>query len=120
MKHHQKVWFDHHGWLPDWKGKREVIHHKDGDHSNNCIDNLEVITQSEHVRLHNPRLGVKATEEERAKLSAAKLGNKNRLGVKHTEEGKAKIAAGVKKNWERPERKAFIRDRGRTTEGKFK
>lgn len=31
----------------------EVIHHKDGDPTNNDISNLEVMTRSEHIRLHN-------------------------------------------------------------------
>lgn len=34
--------------------KNEVVHHKDEDPSNNSIDNLEIITRSEHGRLHNP------------------------------------------------------------------
>ena len=34
--------------------KNEVVHHKDEDPSNNAIDNLEIITRSEHGRLHHP------------------------------------------------------------------
>lgn len=30
-----------------------VVHHKDGDKSNNALDNLEVMTAGEHRRLHN-------------------------------------------------------------------
>lgn len=30
----------------------EVVHHKDGDKWNNNPDNLEVMTQSEHARIH--------------------------------------------------------------------
>ncbi len=30
----------------------EVVHHKDGNKSNNDLDNLEVMTRSEHTRLH--------------------------------------------------------------------
>lgn len=32
--------------------KGEVVHHKDGDKWNNSPDNLEVMTQSEHIKLH--------------------------------------------------------------------
>ncbi len=32
----------------------EIIHHKDGDCSNDHIENLEVMTQSEHARIHVP------------------------------------------------------------------
>lgn len=31
----------------------EIVHHKDGDNTNNDISNLEVITQSEHCRKHS-------------------------------------------------------------------
>jgi hypothetical protein len=32
--------------------RTEVVHHKDGDRLNNHADNLEVMSQSEHMRLH--------------------------------------------------------------------
>lgn len=32
--------------------KGEIVHHKDGDKLNNSPDNLEVMTQSDHVREH--------------------------------------------------------------------
>lgn len=35
----------------------EVVHHIDGDHLNNHPDNLEVMTQAEHMRRHG--LGIK-------------------------------------------------------------
>jgi hypothetical protein len=31
----------------------EVVHHKDRDRLNNSLDNLEVLTQAEHARLHS-------------------------------------------------------------------
>lgn len=30
----------------------EVVHHKDGNKRNNTLDNLQVMTQAEHTRLH--------------------------------------------------------------------
>lgn len=33
----------------------EVVHHVNGDHRDNRPENLEVITQSEHIRIHKPR-----------------------------------------------------------------
>lgn len=33
--------------------KNEVVHHKDEDPTNNNPDNLEVMTRSEHISLHN-------------------------------------------------------------------
>lgn len=32
--------------------KGEIVHHKDGDKWNNSPNNLEVMTQSEHIKLH--------------------------------------------------------------------
>lgn len=31
----------------------EVVHHRDGNKSNNSIDNLELMTQSEHCKAHD-------------------------------------------------------------------
>jgi hypothetical protein len=35
----------------------EIVHHKDGDKRNNTPENLEVMTQSEHIREHLRRGG---------------------------------------------------------------
>jgi len=33
--------------------KQYYVHHKDGNHDNNSLDNLEIVTRSEHRRIHN-------------------------------------------------------------------
>ena len=97
MKPHHRAWLKHYGYLPDWKGKREVIHHKDFDHDNNSIENLEIMTQSEHMRLHDSfrenmahRPGVKE------KKSASMKGNKNSLGAQRSEETRKRLSASLK------------------------
>lgn len=45
---HRFVWHDQRGAIP--KGK--VVHHKDGNWRNNCIDNLELMDGSEHSKMH--------------------------------------------------------------------
>jgi len=32
--------------------KDEVVHHIDGDHTNNAIENLQIMSQAEHLKLH--------------------------------------------------------------------
>lgn len=53
----------------------EVIHHKDGNKQNNDISNLEVMSRSEHNKLHN--IGKQLSEEHRKKLSDALTGRCN-------------------------------------------
>lgn len=54
----------------------EVVHHRDGDKSNNSPENLEVMSQSEHASLHAPDLlarrnGHRGQSNPRAKLTEA-------------------------------------------------
>ena len=32
----------------------ELVHHKDGDKRNNRLENLEILSRSEHVKVHGP------------------------------------------------------------------
>jgi hypothetical protein len=32
----------------------EIVHHRDGDPTNNDLENLEIMTQADHARLHMP------------------------------------------------------------------
>lgn len=46
--------------------KNEVVHHIDEDKTNNDIENLQVLTRSEHSRLH--RLGKKLSDTTKIKI----------------------------------------------------
>jgi rubrerythrin len=47
------VWIDHHGELPrDSNGNLLDIHHINGDHSDNRIENMKAVTRAEHQRIH--------------------------------------------------------------------
>lgn len=45
---HRAVWAHYNGPIPDGY----AIHHIDEDKSNNCIENLQLISRSEHATLH--------------------------------------------------------------------
>lgn len=51
----------------------EVVHHKDGNKENNDIENLELMSLSEHSKQH--RLGNTLSEEAKQKLSEALTGH---------------------------------------------
>lgn len=59
----------------------EVVHHKDGDKSNNSIKNLEVLSLSKHSKLH--RVGKKLSLETKKKISVA---NKNKVPINRTKD----------------------------------
>jgi DNA-binding transcriptional regulator YiaG len=53
----------------------EVVHHKDGNKENNDIENLELMSLSEHSRQH--MLGNAPSEETKQKLSEASTGRQS-------------------------------------------
>lgn len=40
-------------WYSQGNGKNEIVHHKNENRSDNAIENLQVMTHSEHMKLHN-------------------------------------------------------------------
>lgn len=47
------VWFQNTGHWPDFKNKQEIVHHIDGDISNDDFSNLRLMTKAEHSTFHN-------------------------------------------------------------------
>ena len=53
MSKHRKIWESHHGPIPkDQCGRSMEIHHIDGNHSNNAISNLKLVSIEEHYKIH--------------------------------------------------------------------
>ena len=77
--------------------KEIVIHHKDENKLNNCINNLEAMTREEHQSLHNigeknPNYGKPLSEEHKKNLSLSLSGSKHPFFGKHlSEEHRKKI-----------------------------
>ena len=53
---HRNVFESHNGVIP----RGFLVHHRNGDTLDNQIENLELMTQAEHCKLHTPRLGYRA------------------------------------------------------------
>jgi len=49
MSEHRLIWEQHYGKIP----KGYIIHHKDENRSNNDINNLQLLTTSQHAELHS-------------------------------------------------------------------
>lgn len=67
--------------------KGYVIHHKDGNSFNDCIYNLELMTISEHRKLHtkgdkNPNYGLSMSKEQKQVISRANKGKKRTIELK--------------------------------------
>ncbi len=72
---HRLIWEAVWGKIP----KNWVVHHIDGDKTNNCLLNLYGMDKTYHNKLHNtnennPRYGTKHTEETKQKISRAHIG----------------------------------------------
>jgi hypothetical protein len=53
MNSYRKIWESHYGLIPkDTEGRSYEIHHIDGDHSNDAIENLKLVTIQEHYDIH--------------------------------------------------------------------
>jgi len=53
MNKHRRIWEAHNGRIPvDEKGRSYEIHHVDGNHNHNEIDNLKCVSIEEHYRIH--------------------------------------------------------------------
>ena len=54
----------------------EIVHHKDHNRHNNSPKNLEIMTQSEHIKEHRKKL-VKARKEQAKRYAASRLSKSN-------------------------------------------
>lgn len=91
-KHYRKIYESHYGPIGrDEDGRSLEIHHIDGDHDNNDISNLKLVTIQEHYDIHYSQgdwaacliMGerMKLTFDEMSKLSSKVQNERLRLGI---------------------------------------
>jgi hypothetical protein len=104
------------------------IHHKDGNHENDNIDNLEMLIKGEHRRLH--RLGKVNSEKTRKKISEALKGkplsletrkklSESHKGKKFSDETKMRMSR-ARKGISRPDISGEKSGRAKLSEEKVK
>lgn len=76
----------------------EIVHHRDGDKHNNALDNLELTSRPEHVRIH--RIGYEHRPETIEKIRAKAIGRppmpKGSLGFEKIKQIKRLLLIGIK------------------------
>lgn len=75
------------------KGDKCNVHHKDGNWSNDNIENLQKLSLEEHASVHHK--GKIVSKETKRKLSLSKIGNKHNLGKTRSEETRRKISESI-------------------------
>jgi len=86
-------------FIGDVKGK--IVHHVDGDVSNNNVNNLRIMTQSDHIRLHHNkpvveiRIGSGYMKEWSSITEACKTMGYGGSNISHALNGKTSFAYGA-------------------------
>lgn len=95
---HRWVWINHHGAIPPGMD----IHHKDGNPDNNEIENLEMLSRSDHLKKH--------WEEGRFDLQKRKnqLNEARPLKWLKSEEGRKSVSERGKDIWSKREEKEIV------------
>jgi|688.fasta_scaffold469087_2 hypothetical protein len=100
-QYHRLIYENHIGPIPvDDEGRSYEIHHIDGDHNNNSLDNLQCVSIKEHYNIHFKQGDLKACliMSQRMKLSPAeksRLAKISNAGAKNPSFGTIWITDGI-------------------------
>lgn len=99
-----------------------LVHHKDGDHTNNKPDNLELMARGAHTTIH--RLGsLNPSGKETIKVAQSKVSERRLLDPDFNNAYLASRRETMNKNWADPEWRTHIRptqvENGRRTAQKY-
>lgn len=93
---HEEIWKAAYGPVPDGHD----IHHRDGDSLNNDLSNLQVLTKSEHQKIHTEQRRVSGSYSTPEKLAHLERIRPLTKLWHASEEGRAWHAAGGRASWE--------------------
>lgn len=130
LNNNERSWAEHRLIAEFYSGKKlakypfEVVHHKDFNGLNNIIENLEVLSQSEHDSLHQTgennvmkrkwwdKLSEEEKEEYKKDMSTAVSGDKNGMfGRRHKKETKILISQKAKRRFLNPENRKILSEK---------
>jgi len=109
MRNYRKIWEKKYGKIPkDETGRSMEIHHIDGNHNNNELDNLKLVTIEEHYNIHI---------EQNDFSAAALIGKRLKLPIDHfssIQKGKKRPGVGGRKKgsipWNKNKKNCFTPD----------
>jgi hypothetical protein len=105
---HRKIYEQHHGPIPrDKDGRSMEIHHIDGNHSNNDIANLKLVTIEEHYQIHYDQgdYGACTIMSHRMKLSPKETAELSRLCQQ-------KLVSEGRHHWQGPDHNRYLIETG--------
>ena len=96
---HREVWEHHNGKVPSGYH----VHHKDGDRSNNCIENLALMEGHDHLREH-----MKAPERVEYNKKAIEIARVAASKWHGSDDGREWHSKHGKENWQKREMQTYI------------
>ena len=99
---HRDIWAFHNGVIPE----KHHVHHRDGDHLNNDIHNLECVSRRQHDKLHHVQRSTYARSDKQREHLASIRGQTKAWHA--SPEGLAWHSEHSKRSWESRANRALV------------